>query len=78
VLERTGPLAVTSANRSGEPAATSAAEVEEIFGADVVIVDGGVCDGPPSSVVSLTTGEPMVLRAGQIGVEAIRAALVRG
>ena len=42
VLERTGPLAVSSANITGRPAARDADEAEEMLGADVeVIVDGG-------------------------------------
>jgi L-threonylcarbamoyladenylate synthase len=78
LLARTGPLAVTSANRSGEPPATSAAEVEEIFGSSLLVLDGGVCNAPPSSVVSLVHSEPLVLREGPIGQEAIRAAISNG
>jgi L-threonylcarbamoyladenylate synthase len=67
VLERTGPLAVTSANRSGEPTPVTCAEVEKVFGAAVAVY---VCDetpleGSPSTVVDTTTDPPSVLRAGR-------------
>ena len=55
-----GPLASTSANRHGEPPATTADEVQAAF--DVLVVDGGVCDGTPSRVVDCTGPEPRVLR----------------
>jgi L-threonylcarbamoyladenylate synthase len=42
ILERTGPLAVSSANRTGMPAATDAEQAMEMLGEEVaVIVDGG-------------------------------------
>ncbi|MGV1034751.1 MAG: L-threonylcarbamoyladenylate synthase [Microbacteriaceae bacterium] len=42
LLSETGPLAVSSANRTGEPAATNAAEAERMLGESVaVILDGG-------------------------------------
>jgi tRNA threonylcarbamoyl adenosine modification protein (Sua5/YciO/YrdC/YwlC family) len=75
VLARTGPLAVTSANRSGEPPATSADEVTAIFGRSLVVVDGGRCDAQPSSVVSLVHDDVLVLREGSISEAEIRAAL---
>lgn len=56
-----GPLASTSANRHGEPPCTTAEEVRAVF--DVVVVDGGTCDGRPSTVVDCTGPEPRVLRA---------------
>jgi len=66
LLGETGPLATTSANRSGEPPATSAAEARDIFGDDVVAyVDGGPCRGSPSTVLSLV-GPPRVLREGAL------------
>jgi L-threonylcarbamoyladenylate synthase len=58
VLARTGPLAVTSANRHGEPPATTAGEVRRQLGSGVaVVIDAGRCDGSPSTVVSLLAGE---------------------
>lgn len=62
LLGRTGPLAVTSANVSGEPPASTYEEACAL-GSDLVCLDGGTCDGVPSTVLSLV-GEPVVLRQG--------------
>ena len=78
LLERTGPLAVTSANEHGEPPCTSAADVAAVFaGRDALagVLDGGVRAAAVSTVVDLTEGEVRVLRAGALGAEAILAAL---
>jgi L-threonylcarbamoyladenylate synthase len=80
LLEGTGPLAVTSANRHGEPACTTAGEVRAVFAAQLGIelaevLDGGVCDGEPSSVVSVVGPEPVLLRRGPVGLAELRAAL---
>ena len=63
-----GPLATTSANLHGQPSPTSAAGVaEEMDGAPVaVILDGGFCDGAPSTVVDLTGDSIVVLREGAL------------
>ena len=76
LLAKSGPLAVTSANRHGEAPCTTAAQVAEVFADEVgIILDGGVCDGPPSTVVSLLGAEPALLRAGSIGLDALVAGL---
>ncbi len=76
LLARTGPLAVTSANRHGAAPCTSADEVGRTFG-DLLplVLDGGVCDGTASSVVSLLGPRPDLLRAGPVGLDEIVAAL---
>ena len=62
-----GVLAVTSANRHGEPAATTAAEVAAAFGDDLVVLDGGTRNSSaPSTVVDLTGPRARILRAGPI------------
>ncbi len=62
-----GVLAVTSANRHGEPAATTAAEVAAAFGDDLVILDDGTRNSSaPSTVVDLTGPRARILRAGPI------------
>jgi L-threonylcarbamoyladenylate synthase len=70
LLARSGPLAVTSANRHGEAPLTSAAGVRAAFAGSVgAVLDGGVCDGTPSTVVSCLgpPGTPVtLLRAGSI------------
>ncbi|MEN3536150.1 L-threonylcarbamoyladenylate synthase [Microbispora sp. ZYX-F-249] len=74
LLKETGPMAVSSANRSGNPAATTADEAEEQLGDSVdVYLDGGPCeDTVPSTIVDLTTAVPRVLRKGAIPVDKIR------
>jgi L-threonylcarbamoyladenylate synthase len=80
LLELTGPLAVTSANRSGEPnAATAEAVLEQLAGRVELILDGGrVPGGVPSTVVDCTTPFPRVLREGPISAAAILAAVNEG
>lgn len=75
VLERTGPLAVSSANRSGLPPAVDAAEAARQLGTSVdVYLDGGPAGDPvPSTIVDLTGEVPKVLRLGALSVEELRA-----
>jgi L-threonylcarbamoyladenylate synthase len=70
-----GPLPVTSANLSGQPAATTAAEVVAQLGDAIdLIVDGGPArGGVPSTVVDCADGGARVLRVGAIAPEAIGA-----
>lgn len=70
-----GPLAVTSANRHLEPSCRSADEVRAVFGADVAVLDGGRCDGMPSSVVSLLGGDTRMLREGPVALADVLQAL---
>lgn len=71
LLGRTGPLAVSSANRSGEPAATSADAAEKMLGESVeVLLDGGPTPGPvPSTIVDVTGQTGRVLRRGAVSLE---------
>lgn len=71
-----GALAVTSANRSGEPSLCEAAAVERSIGASVeLIIDSGPTPGgQASTVIALTDPGPIVLREGPIGADALRAA----
>lgn len=68
VIRAVGPLAVTSANRSGRPPARTVAEAQEALGdAVAVYVDGGPRpDVVPSTIVDLTRATPHVLREGSI------------
>jgi L-threonylcarbamoyladenylate synthase len=72
-----GPLAVTSANRHGEPPATSADEVLSAFGRDevVAVVAGAVPGGLPSSVVDCAARIPSCLREGAISWPELEAVL---
>ncbi|WP_275693222.1 L-threonylcarbamoyladenylate synthase [Nocardioides sp. TF02-7] len=71
ILDRTGPLAVSSANLTGRPAATDAAEAVAMLGAEVaVVVDGGRTRGAtPSTILDVTGERPRLLRLGAIPVE---------
>jgi L-threonylcarbamoyladenylate synthase len=76
VCEQIGPIATTSANRHKEPALTTAKAVSEALGLELVLVlDAGVCDGLPSTVVDCTGEAPKVLREGTLSSHAIAAAL---
>jgi tRNA threonylcarbamoyl adenosine modification protein (Sua5/YciO/YrdC/YwlC family) len=77
VLEQTGPLAVSSANRSGLPPAVDAAEAaRQLGGAVEVYLDGGECGEPvPSTIVDLTGDVPTVIRAGAVSLEELREVL---
>jgi len=75
VIREIGPLAVTSANRAGEPFSASATEAHERFGEDVdVYLDDGARGGDqPSTVVDLTRGGPRVLREGALSGDEVVA-----
>jgi L-threonylcarbamoyladenylate synthase len=74
LLRRTGPLAVSSANRSGEPSATTAEEAEAQLGdAVAVYLDDGACPANvPSTIVDLTGTVPRLLRAGVVPIGRLR------
>jgi L-threonylcarbamoyladenylate synthase len=70
-----GPLATSSANRHAEPTPGTAADVAVLFGAGVALVlDGGPCVAPPSTVVDATGPHWQVLREGVVGLPDIEAA----
>ena len=78
VLERTGPLAVSSANLSGRPAARTADEAESMLGESVeVIVDAGETAGADAStIVDCTDGnQGRILRRGALSLEELNAVL---
>ncbi|MDA8194608.1 MAG: L-threonylcarbamoyladenylate synthase [Thermaerobacter sp.] len=68
------PVAAPSANRSGRPSPTRAADVlDDLAGRLAIIVDGGMsAAGLESSVVDCTTPQPVLLRPGAIGYERLR------
>jgi L-threonylcarbamoyladenylate synthase len=64
-----GPIATTSANRHGEPTPEVAAEVAAHFDDGVgLVLDGGRCQGTPSTVLDVTGAEWKVLRQGEVSV----------
>lgn len=67
LLRAFGPLAVSSANRSGEPPAGSVEEARAVFGDEVATYVEGLCVGDAAStVVDLTVDPPQVLRTGPV------------
>jgi L-threonylcarbamoyladenylate synthase len=77
ILERTGPLAVSSANRTGMPAATDADQAMEMIGEEVaVIVDGGTSPGGAASTIVDATGpQGRILRRGALSLEQLNKVL---
>jgi L-threonylcarbamoyladenylate synthase len=77
LLRKIGPLAVTSANAHGRPPATTSADAAAAFDPALVamIMEGGTCDGVPSTVVDCTGEEPRCLREGGVAWERIEAAI---
>jgi tRNA threonylcarbamoyl adenosine modification protein (Sua5/YciO/YrdC/YwlC family) len=74
VLKQAGPMAVSSANLTGSPSATTATDAERQLGASVsVYLDGGPCHSDvPSTILDLTGTIPKLLRAGAIPVDRLR------
>ena len=74
LLKETGPLAVSSANRSGAAPARTAEDAEAQLGdsVEVYLDDGASGEADPSSIVDLTGAVPRLLRAGAISEERIR------
>jgi L-threonylcarbamoyladenylate synthase len=79
LLARTGPLAVSSANRSGDPTPATCEELSGVFGEAVSVY---LCaDGPlgqvASSVIDLSEVEPRMIRTGVVSEDDVREVLFR-
>ncbi|MEU5693613.1 L-threonylcarbamoyladenylate synthase [Actinosynnema sp. NPDC020468] len=77
LLRDVGPMAVSSANKSGFPPAVTAADAVSQLGEEVSIyLDGGRCaDNTASTIVDLTGPDPLVLREGAVPVQDVRDVL---
>jgi L-threonylcarbamoyladenylate synthase len=77
LLREVGPMAVSSANRSAHPPATTAEEAREQLGDTVTVyLDGGPSgDRVPSTIVDLTGPKPVVLREGEVTTAALTEVL---
>ena len=75
LLSRTGPLAVSSANLSGQPAALDVYDAEEQLADSVAVyLDGGLATGgQPSTIVDITGDTPHVVRLGALSLAQLRA-----
>ena len=79
ILQKFGcPLAITSANLSGQPAATSPSEFGHELSAKLdYIVDDGETPGPiPSTVYDISVSPPQVRREGVISTETLHKELM--
>jgi L-threonylcarbamoyladenylate synthase len=77
LLRAAGPMAVTSANISGQPSPSTAQEVFAQLGGRIdLIIDGGKTPGGvPSTLVDCTAEELKILREGPISLEEIKQKL---
>jgi len=77
LLERTGPMAVSSANLTGRPAATDADQAEEMLGdaVDVIVDAGDSPGGEASTIVDVTGTQGRVLRRGALSLDDLNAVL---
>jgi tRNA threonylcarbamoyl adenosine modification protein (Sua5/YciO/YrdC/YwlC family) len=89
LLQETGPLAVSSANLTGQPAATTCQQAEQYLGESVAVyLDGGNSPkGEASTIIDLTdvvdsydsdgkittTGKIKIVRRGALSAEKIRS-----
>jgi tRNA threonylcarbamoyl adenosine modification protein (Sua5/YciO/YrdC/YwlC family) len=74
VLREVGPMAVSSANKTGEPPAPTAAAARDQFGYSVsVYLEAGQSPEPvASTVIDVTGSRPRILRHGAIPLEKLR------
>lgn len=77
VATSVGPIATTSANRSGDPTPADAASAAASLGGDLLVLDDGRCTGMPSTVVDLTVDPAVILREGTFTAADLEAAGIR-
>lgn len=76
LLREVGPMAVSSANRSGLPPATTADQAREQLADRVgVFLDGGPSSESASTIVDLTADDPVVRREGAVSAAEISEVL---
>jgi L-threonylcarbamoyladenylate synthase len=74
IAAEVGPIATTSANRSGESTPAEAVAAAQALGGGLLAVDGGPCTGVPSTVLDLTVEPARILRLGSLGPDELAAA----
>ncbi len=81
LLEETGPLTATSANRAGQPPAVAPSSLFELFegsGVEGLLVDvGELTGGPPSTLVRVSGERVSIVRPGALSEQDILSALGR-
>lgn len=76
LMRKTGPLVVTSANQHGQITAPSAFAAASQLACPVgLAIDGGACNGAPSTLVNVSAPELVIERTGPIDAEAIASTL---
>lgn len=76
LLKTTGPLVMPSANLSGKPSATRPEHVEEDFGIDLPLLDGGIClKGLESTILLYQEPQWVIARLGAIAAETFQTFL---
>jgi len=76
VIQKAGPVAAPSANRSGRPSPTRPEHVADDFGNRFPVVDGGSCTvGIESTVLDISGDIPVILRPGQVDTNQIETVL---
>tara|TARA_B100001123_G_C15287760_1_gene1016255 strand:+ start:1572 stop:2204 length:633 start_codon:yes stop_codon:yes gene_type:complete len=77
LLNLVGPLAVSSANKSGKSESISYSEVKKSFGNELDLIVSGNTNGPslPSTVVDCSVNPPKILREGPISSASIKTAI---
>jgi L-threonylcarbamoyladenylate synthase len=73
ILRKTGPLLVTSANRHGTPTTPNnvADILSELNGTPDLVVDGGIVENIPSTIVNCHVDPPAIERTGRISYETL-------
>lgn len=70
LIQSTGPLVMPSANLSGRPSATRPEHVEEDFGVDFPVLDGGICSkGLESTILLYQDPEWVIVRLGALSAD---------
>ena len=73
IIDKSGPLVLTSANLSGQASATTPEEIESAFGEEFPIVDGGKCLlSRESTILTYNDNEWTILRQGAFDAELIK------
>jgi len=72
LLSKTGPITATSANIHGKNTGSTVGDLKKEFKNNVsIFLDNGVLDESPSTILDLTTENPIIIRQGSIKIEQI-------
>jgi L-threonylcarbamoyladenylate synthase len=69
LLQKTGPLIITSANIHGQKPYEDIHDIQHQFGDEIAVyLPGGILNQPPSTIVDFTHKPPQLLRSGPISL----------